>query len=166
VTERGSGGIERALDLAYRYLNRRERTVAEARGHLLEREVDPRCAEEAVATLIDQGYLDDRRFAHLFVQDKRELQQWGDERIRRGLEGRGIDPEQTEEAISQGTGPGDELDRALAILRRRLPAPGRGRRDRERALGLLLRRGYQYELADTAVRSHLGEASLPASTNG
>ncbi len=37
----------------------------------------------------EQGYLDDARFARMFVADKRELEQWGRERIRRGLLARG-----------------------------------------------------------------------------
>jgi regulatory protein len=40
----------------------------------------------------------------------------------------------------------------VAILRRRLGTPPDDDRDRERALGLLVRRGYELELAYEAVR--------------
>jgi regulatory protein len=40
-----------------------------------------------------------------------------------------------------------ELDRALELLRRRFPSPPADRRERERALGVLLRKGYDSELA-------------------
>lgn len=148
-------GLDRALELAYRYLNRRERTVAETRAHLQAREIDGATADQAVAVLTEQGYLDDRRFARLFVQDKRELEQWGDERIQRGLANRGIERELAEEALGEDGGDRRQLERAVAVLRRRLPKPEPGRRGRERALGLLLRRGYDYELADAALREHL-----------
>jgi regulatory protein len=98
------------------------------------------------------------------VQDKRELEHWGSERIRRGLEARGIERELAEDALAAGAGTGDrdstapgagdtELGRALALLRRRFAAPPRERRERERALGVLLRKGYEYELALDAIRT-------------
>ena len=146
------------LTLAYCYLNRRERTVAEVRAHLESRGLGAGATEPVLAELMAQGYLDDQRFARLFAQDKRELQHWGEERIRRGLEARGIEPELAAAAAREkGEGP-TESDQALELLRRRIPHPERGRRQRERALGLLLRRGYEYEVADAAIRAHLGGA--------
>ena len=47
----------------------------------------------------------------------------------------------------------DELAAALAVLRRRVRRPPQSDRDRERALGLLARRGYELELAYDAVRA-------------
>lgn len=142
--------------LAYRYLNRRERTVSEMRAHLEEQGVDARTTKQTLAELADRGYLDDERFARLFAQEKRELAQWGEERIRRGLEARGIEPELAAAAASERGDGGSEAEQALELLRRRIPHPQRGRRQREQALGLLLRRGYEYEVADDAVRAHLG----------
>jgi regulatory protein len=148
----------RALDLAYRYLNRRERTVSELRRHLLAREVDGSAAAAAIEELTQQGYLDDTRFARLFAQDKRELEQWGSERIRRSLLIRGIDRELVEAALSCGADRGEnaisEIDQARALLRRRFPTPPQNRRDRERALGVLIRKGYEPELALDALAVH------------
>ena len=158
---RRAGTKPEALELAYRYLNRRERTVAEVRRHLTGREITPGEVEDAIQELIEQGALDDTRFARLFVQDKRTLEHWGTERIRRGLEARGIEREPADEALADGpdkeperTGePAGDLDRALTLLRRRFAAPPRERRERERALGVLLRKGYEYELALDAIRA-------------
>lgn len=140
----------RGFELAYRYLNRRDRTVTEVRRHLVNREIDPAEADAVVAELLETGALDDARFAQLFVDDKRSLQDWGAERIRRGLEARGLETELIAEALDGES----ELDRALTVLRRRFPAPPRDRRDRERALGVLLRKGYEYELAVDALGQH------------
>lgn len=171
---------ERALELAYRYLSRRERTVAELHRHLLARDVDEAAAATAIEELLEQGYLDDARFARLFVQDKQTLEQWGSQRIRRGLKARGIDPELVETVLAENEmaagargegaeaacaeGEGGEghdggchdgeLERALGLLRRRFPEPPRTRRERERALGLLLRKGYEPDLALDALRGH------------
>jgi regulatory protein len=142
----------RALEFAYRYLNRRERTVSETREHLLGREVDEREADAAIAELTDQGYLDDGRYARVFAQDKRELEQWGSERIRRALIERGIERELVDETLAGVVDEGaTEHERALALLRRRFPEPPRDRRERDRALGVLLRKGYDPELAMEAL---------------
>lgn len=150
--------LQRALDLAYAHVNRRERTVAEVRVQLERKGVPDELAAEAVRTLTEQRLLDDARFAEMFVSDKRELEQWGNERIRRGLLQRGVDRGLAEAALAQDGEDDDdrpgELDRALALLRRRFPTPPGDRRERDRALGVLLRKGYETDLALDALSVH------------
>ena len=131
--------------------------------YLIGRATDAEAASGAIRMLIEQGYLDDARFARVFAQDKRQLQDWGSERIKRGLLGRGIDRDLVEATLVDA-GAGDasadgERERALALLRRRFPAPPRDRGERERALGVLLRKGYDSEVAldpELAARCALG----------
>ncbi|HEX5191601.1 MAG TPA: regulatory protein RecX [Solirubrobacteraceae bacterium] len=156
--------LQRAIDLACAHINRRERTVAEVRAQLQRKGVSDIHADEAVRTLTEQHLLDDERFAEMFVADKRQLEQWGSERIRRALGARGIDRDVVERALATspdgsgngGAGAGDdaELTRALALLQRRFPQPPQDRRDRDRALGILLRKGYEQELAIDALNAH------------
>jgi regulatory protein len=167
--------LQKALDLSCAYINQRERTVAEVRSQLERKGVSEADAGAAVELLIEQHLLDDERFAQLFVSDKRELERWGVERIRRGLSARGIDRELAERALAAGPDAiddanldspraehgddrcGGELGRALELLRRRFPDPPRERRDRDRALGMLLRKGYEHELAIDALNAHARE---------
>jgi regulatory protein len=152
-----TGESERALVVAYQHLNRRDRTIGEMRCHL-ERQGFPITAVEAtIGTLTDEGYLDDVRFARLFAQDKRELEQWGNERIQRALTERGIDRELAERTLSE-TLQEPELDRALGLLRRRFPSPPHDRRERDRALGVLLRKGYDSEIALDALTAYARDA--------
>jgi regulatory protein len=147
----GAGG--EAIATAYRYLNRRERTQAEMRAHLDRTGVGPRAVERAIAALVQDGQLDDRRFARLFIQDKRELEGWGSDRIRQALIARGVEADVIDGALTEAGG-GDEMERALELLRRRYPSPPHDRRERDRALGVLLRKGYDPELALDAIAAH------------
>ena len=54
--------LEHALDLAYRHLARRDRTVVEVRRHLAMRGVDEGTVTRTVRELERQGYLDDGRY--------------------------------------------------------------------------------------------------------
>jgi regulatory protein len=151
--------MEEALAVAYFCLNRRECTRAEMRAHLERQSISPSEVEEAISALAEAGQLDDARFARLFVQDKRELEEWGNERIRRALLDRGVEPDLVEEVLT-AEAPGDEIGRAMALLRRRFPSPARNRPERDRALGVLLRKGYDPELALEAIAAHAGGADL------
>ena len=142
---------QRALDLAYRYLGRRDRTVLEVRRHLAGKGVDEGAADEAVAALLEQGYLDDARYAERFAEDRRTLDAWGRERIEQRLAAVGVGREAIAAALDRPAG--DELEAAVALLRRRFAGPPADDRERERALGLLVRRGYELELAYDAVRA-------------
>ena len=147
-----SARLQRALDLAFRYLSRRERTVAEMRRHLEAKRCEPAAIDAAVAELEQQGYLDDAGYAQRFAEDRRELDGWGAERIARRLAAVGVGREEIAAACDARDRDG-ELEAAVEILRRRFRVPPENDRERERALGMLVRRGYDLELAYDAVRS-------------
>ena len=143
---------DRALDLAFRYLGPRDRTVAETRRYLEGKRVDPAAITAAVAELAEQGYLDDARYAQRFTEDRRNLDAWGNDRIERKLRTVGVAPDLIERAVADTSG-GTELAAAVALLQRRFGVPPEDDRGRERALGLLARKGYELELAYDAVRA-------------
>ena len=149
----GQTESERAVDLAYRALGRRERTVAELKTYLEDKRVEPSAIEFAVEELSESGFLDDAVYARKFAEDKRTLARWGSERIARDLERRGVDPEVVAAALAS-YGHEDELRSALDLLAERLPDPPQSDRDRDRAWRLLVRRGYGGDLAYDAVRLH------------
>lgn len=140
--------VEDALGLALQGLARKERSVAETASWLRGRGVGEEAVEEAVEALLASGALDDGRFASRFAADKRELGGWGAERIRSALLQRGISSEEIEAALAED---GDELERAERVLRGRRLDLGDDR-GRGRALAMLVRLGYDADLAYEAVR--------------
>ena len=152
--------VERARSLAWRSLNKRDRTVDEVGGMLLGKRVEPAVADQVVTELIELGYLDDARYAQRFAEDRRRLDGWGSDRIARRLRELGVDREAIEVAVA-AQDPEEELAAARELLRRRCPAPPTSRAERDRALSILVRRGYSPELALDALRRHARAAPQP-----
>jgi regulatory protein len=144
---------QRAIDLAYKALNRRDRTVGELRAHLERKRVEPEAIDAAVAELEQAGFLDDARFAQRLADDKRTLERWGTERIERELRRRAV-PLDVVEATLAGRDREGELESALALLAERVREPPADDRARDRAWRMLVRKGYAPELAYDAVRAH------------
>ena len=111
----------------------------------------PAAAEEAITTLRAQGALDDARYARLLVEDRR-ADGWGVERIRMRLEAAGIDEQQIEAALASFDS-ATELAAATALARRRHPEPLSTDAERQRRPAMLVRRGYDSEIAYAAVRA-------------
>jgi regulatory protein len=107
--------------------------------------------EEVIARLAEAGAIDDAGFAHRYAEDKRTLAGWGPDRITRSLESRGVAHRHIEAALA-GEDEAGQLQRAIELLGARGIACDSDR-ERERALGLLVRRGYPLELAYEAVRA-------------
>lgn len=126
------------------------------RTYLEGKRVEPQLIDEVVAELERTHVLDDARYAERFTEDRRSLSGWGPERIEQDLARRGIPPELIETALAR-RGREDELAAASQVLAERFAAL-EDDRARNRAWQLLVRRGFDSELAYDAVRSHRGAA--------
>jgi regulatory protein len=153
---RAASSAERVTGDAYRVLGHRARSREELRRRLLAKGHDEHAVDDALERLAADGYLDDAAFARSYVADKRRLESWGAERIRRGLRELGVDTIAIDEALGGGGGGGgeedDELDRALAVLRRRGAPEPPLEAARRRAFQALQRRGFSSSVAYAAVR--------------
>jgi regulatory protein len=152
--------LQHARDVAWKALNRRERTVTEMARLLAAKRVEPSAIETVLEELCEQGYLDDESYARRFAEDRRRLDEWGAERIERKLLSLGVDRELVAAAVGE-QGHDGEMTAALELLARRFPHPPETPRDRDRALGMLVRKGYGLELAHDALRRHAGVAGEP-----
>jgi regulatory protein len=143
--------VGKAYEYALKALGRQELTESQLAERLVRRGVEEDERAEVIDRLLADGLLDDERFARRYTEDKRELAGWGPERIREALLARGVARDLVEAAL-EGEGETEQLRRAVAMLE------DRGLRcdsdsERERALRLLVRRGYALELAYEAVRA-------------
>lgn len=101
-------------------------------------------AEEVVAKLVEERYVDDLRYATAFARDKASIAGWGETKIRYMLSSKGIDRELIAQAL-------DEVDdkRAETRLEKLMENKVRSLKDDpQRRLKLLrfgLGRGYSYD---------------------
>ena len=145
--------VELAVGRGLVYIGFRARTVLETHNKLIQRGVPQDIADAAIARLIEMEYLDDGKFALSFVEDRRNLDGWGNSRIRTRLMALGADRRAIDAAFAVEDEE-TELQRAVAFLDTRLMQPAEATADRRRAMGLLVRRGYTYETASDAIRAH------------
>jgi regulatory protein len=143
---------QKAVELAYRAISQRDKTVNEVRVALERRHVEPEAIEHALGELAGAGFLDDALFAQRFAEDKRRIERWGSERIERELHRRGVPGDLIAQTLA-GQGREDELHAAVGLLADKV-APPADDRERDRAWRLLVRKGYDAEVAYDAVREH------------
>lgn len=105
---------------------------------------DRAAAEEIVASLCRDGYIDDRRYASAFARDKAALGAWGPVKIRFQLRAKGVSDDVINEALESV-----ETDRAADRMERLMLAKWKTlQSDPQAKLKLLkytLGRGYEYE---------------------
>jgi regulatory protein len=144
---------QKAFERALKSISVRERTQGEVEAFLARRGYETGVVEDVVRALREEGLVDDAGYARRFAEDRRLLDSWGNERIARDLERRGVERELVDQALA-GHGVEDQLALAIELLDRRFPLPFDGDRERDKAWRMLVRRGYEPELAYSAIRTH------------
>ena len=113
-------------------------------------EGDAEAAARIVASLLEDRFVDDRRYAAAFAREKSSLQGWGAVKIRFLLRGKGISDEIIDEAL-QEVDPqkaASKLDKLAADKYRLLQGDPQCRL---KLLKALLSRGYGYDEVEAAV---------------
>jgi regulatory protein len=115
-------------------------------------------AAEVVADLVGRGYVDDAAFARHWVAT-RAARGYGAARLRAELRTRGIALPLIDAALAS-LEHDDQLERARAVVRRRLPVLRRANPERAaaRLADHLLRRGYSASIVRRVVRESFGLA--------
>lgn len=144
--------VQDALERAFKFIAKRERTVSQVSARLERDGIEQPIIGEAVAQMVADGYLSDQRFAALYAEDRRAIDGWGNERIVTNLREAGVSAEIIESVVGS-RGHSDQVDDAIRVLDQRVGTKPTDERERERALGMLARRGYSLEIAYDAVRA-------------
>lgn len=115
----------------------------------------------AVLRAAECGLVSDSRFADVFIRSKIGAG-WGRSRIERELSARGIEPEEVEGWPHEYLSDDSELQRALAVARRRRIT---GKNDYERIVRHLYAKGFSGHVSNTVARIVVDEARLADSSS-
>ena len=107
-------------------------------------------AEEVVGKLVEERYVDDRRYAAAFARDKASIAGWGAAKIRYMLAAKGVDREIIASALEEV-----DVSRADARLEKLMENKARSLKDDPQRRNKLLRfgmgRGYGYEEVSSVI---------------
>lgn len=146
--------VGKAVAFLLRSTARKPLTSAEAKQKLADRDHDKATVEAAVAEAVRQGILDDAAFADAWVADRGVKRGYGRARLERELRRRKVPDHLIDTALDQL----DQVDQrgaATELARKRaqsMPADLEPAKVANRLVGMLLRRGYDSELAHDVAR--------------
>ena len=89
------------LKKVLRYCAYQDRCTQEVRNKLATFDMPDSEKEKILKLLVDEGYLDDERYASTFVRSKIHLKKWGVNKIRMALKMKGISDEIISNALSE-----------------------------------------------------------------
>ncbi len=147
--------LVRAQNAAMGMLGRKMLTCRELYDRLLKKGYEKEIAETVVEQFLSVGYLDDRRYAELYLADSVNLGAKGIFRIKRELLQKGISGSVIDEVLNDA-----ELDTEAALMQyiaeRHLLQNVHSRKDLEKLKARLVRRGYSL----TEIRECLEKAEF------
>lgn len=157
---RRQDGLRQLHDAALTLLSYRSRSVAELRARLLRRGFDAALVDEVLEQLNGQGILDDQDFARFWVENRQSFSPRGGRLLRAELRFKGVERE-----IIEGVLPSPEDEDEAAYRAGRKKARTLRALDwcefRRRMGDHLVRRGFSYETAATAIRTLWAEMDSP-----
>lgn len=141
-----AASVQRATEMALRYLAYRSRSTAEVRQYLRQKKVPDAIVEQVIARLTERGWLDDRAFARWWVENRSEHRPRGRLVLAAELRQKGVPEACIQEVL-------DELPEDETVLARRAAERFARRlvsvQDREtfvrRLSAHLSRRGFEWE---------------------
>jgi len=161
---------EIVLAAALRFLETRQRSVAEVRRRLATAGYRAELIGSAIERLIALGILDDEAFTSAWVESRDRARPRGERALRRELQLKGVGREVVDAAMDQRRPePGGDADPDIAAAERLLARHGAAlarvadpRKRRERAYGLLARNGFDPSTATDVVRAWLAVEDEPS----
>ena len=156
---------EIVLAAALRFLEVRQRSVAEARRRLAQTGYRSELVDGAIERLVGLGILDDAAFAQTWVESRDRARPRGERALRRELQVKGIDRGIVDESMEgrrpePGGADDPDVAAAQALIHRHASALARiadPRKRRQRAYALLARHGFDADIATTiAARAAIG----------
>ena len=135
---------------AFRYLGRRQHSTSELRIKLKQKGYETELINQVLDDLKNKSYLDDTKFAEMFVDEKVKLKLWGEQKLRSELIKRGIESDIITDVLRNNISEEDKLNNAMIIASKKYNAlMNRGLNNetiKNKLVTFLNSRGYNYDV--------------------
>jgi len=135
---------------AFRYLGRRQHSTSELYIKLKQKGYETEFINEVLDDLKKKDYLDDTKFAEMFVEEKIKLKLWGEQKLRNELIKRGINSEIISDILRNKISDEDKLNNALIIATKKYDILKNRSVDKDvikrKLITFLSSRGYKYDV--------------------
>jgi regulatory protein len=115
-----------SVDHGYEYavflLSLRMRTEGEVRAKMKKRGYQPEAIEGVIKILYEHEYLDDRKFAEVFLDNLKRFKYYGHQMIKQKMFQKKLDKNLIEEVLTEQLGLEDELAIARRFLEKEFPS--------------------------------------------
>ena len=148
-----------AYESAIMSLSRREHSRAELVGKLKQKQFDGEIIISVLEELEERGYLDDRRFAQMWIERRTANHPRGRRMLARELEQKGVSAEVARETLAEHFPETDERGVLIGLIekRRRISSVSDPQVFKRRLLGFLARRGFSYDDIRQVLAEHFPE---------
>ena len=135
---------------AFRYLGRRQHSTSELRIKLKQKRYETELINEVLDDLKKKNFLDDTKFAEMFVEEKMKLKLWGEQKLRSELVKRGIKSEIITDVLANKISEEEKLNNAMIIASKKYDTLKNRSVDKDvikrKLFTFLNSRGYNYDV--------------------
>lgn len=135
---------------AFRLLGRRHHSILELKQKLFQKNHESKLINDVLNDLVKGGFLDDKKFASVFVEEKLRTRFWGNKKLKSELIKKGIDAHTISEVLSSHLSSDNKLQSAELLAVKKLERLKFRKYDlqtlRKKVSGYLMTRGYDYEI--------------------
>jgi len=135
---------------AFRYLGRRQHSTSELRIKLKQKRYETELINEVLDDLKKKNFLDDTKFAEMFIEEKMKLKLWGEQKLRSELVKRGIKSEIITDVLANKISEEEKLNNAMIIASKKYDTLKNRSVDKDvikrKLFTFLNSRGYNYDV--------------------
>ena len=150
---------------AFRLLGRRHHSTFELKQKLFQKNHESELINDILTELMTGGYLDDKKFASVFAEEKLRTKFWGDKKLKSELIKRGIDSKIISEVLKHFISSENKTETAELLAIKKLDRLKSRKYDlltlRKKLTTFLMAKGYDYdiikEVSDKILRDYFQE---------
>ncbi|HLG31637.1 MAG TPA: regulatory protein RecX [Ignavibacteriaceae bacterium] len=146
---------------AFRLLGRRHHSTFELKQKLFQKNHESELINDILTELMTGGYLDDKKFASVFAEEKLRTKFWGDKKLKSELIKRGIDSKIISEVLKHFISSENKTETAELLAIKKLDRLKSRKYDlltlRKKLTTFLMAKGYDYDIIKEVSDKILGD---------